>query len=151
MTDLAVSTYWEAFKKTHPQAGDKYLAWSFGNTAEQADELLALVLAGKKTATSSLYQLYRWTNEPIPQVGDFNIILDGHQQPSCIIQTSQIDVVPYAEVSAEHATLEGEGDLSLDYWHEKHWPFFSEEAKAANFRFSERDPIVCERFVLLAR
>ena len=147
MTSLAIPTYWEQFTATHPDAGDQYSAWSFGDTPELADELLALVLAGKKTATTSLYQLYRWTNEPLPKVGDYSIILDGRQQPRAVIQTTKVEVMPYDEVSAEHAAREGEGDLSLEQWREKHYDFFSAEAKAANFQFSEQDPVVCESFV----
>lgn len=149
MSSLVISNFWEAFKKKYPDAGDKYLAWSFGGTADQADRLAALVISGKKTATASLYQLYRWTNEPVPKVGDYNIILDGRQAPVCIIRTTKIEVVPFSEVTAEHAKLEGEGDLSLDYWREVHWEFFSEEAEAANHHFFETDPVVCEEFKLL--
>lgn len=149
MSSLAVSEFWNEFKKTHPDAGDDYLAWSFGGSAEQADRLSELVVAGKKTATASLYQLYRWTNEPVPKVGDYNIVLDGRQAPVCVIRTTKIDVMPFAEVTPEQARLEGEGDLSLDYWREVHWEFFSEEAEAANHHFFETDPVVCERFELL--
>lgn len=149
MSSLAIPEFWNEFKKSHPDAGNQYLAWAFGGSAQQADELAALVIDGTKTATASLYQLYRWTNEPVPKAGDYNIILDGCQSPVCVIRTTKITVVPFADVTPEHAKLEGEGDLSLDYWREVHWKFFTEEAEAANHHFFETDPIVCEEFELL--
>ncbi|MCH4056481.1 ASCH domain-containing protein [Lapidilactobacillus gannanensis] len=146
MVHLSAADYWRRFQEKNSGLSDQFQAWSFGDSPQQADELLALVLSGKKVGTASLYQLYRWTNEPLPQVGDYSIILDGAQQPRCIIQTTKIDVVPFADVTAAHAAAEGEGDLSLDYWREVHWQFFSHESAAARYQFNEQDLVVCELF-----
>ena len=154
MTKNTAADYWNEFRQTDPRVKTDYQAhqaWSFGNSRAMADELLALVLAGTKQATASLYQLYRWTNEPLPQVGDFSVILDGAQVPSCIIETTAVEVVPFASVTAEHARLEGEGDLSLTYWREVHWQFFSHQAAAAHHHFNEDDLVVCERFKVVYR
>ncbi|WP_261806694.1 ASCH domain-containing protein [Lapidilactobacillus luobeiensis] len=154
MTKLTAANYWRMFQAENPQLSADYQAyqtWSFGNSAAMADELLALVLSGEKRATASLYQLYRWTNEPLPQVGDHSIIQDGAQTPSCIIETTAVTVVPFAQVTPEHARLEGEGDLSLEYWREVHWQYFSHEAAAAHHHFGEDDLVVCEEFKVVYR
>lgn len=149
MTKLTATTFWNTFYKQHPNVGTHFQTWSFGDHPAQADELVNLVLIGKKRATSSLYELYRWTNIPLPKVGTYSVILDGNQAARCLIQTTKVEVMPYRQVSAAQAQLEGEGDCSLSYWRKQHWQFFTHEAKAANHHFTADDLVVCERFKLV--
>ncbi len=123
-------------------------AWSFGGTPEQADELLRLVLDGVKTATAGSLWDYEHENEPLPRVGDLHIILDGAEHPRALIEIMQVDTVPFGEVDAEHAELEGEGDLSLEYWREVHEAFFTSFA-THDRGFSSTLPVVLERFRVL--
>ncbi|MCA6943794.1 ASCH domain-containing protein [Pectobacterium polaris] len=110
---------------SHKQGLEKYpdaLRWSFGDSPELADELLQLVLEGHKTATCSSYHAFK--NEETPQVGDYNIVLDGAGQPSCVIRTRSLTLVRYCDVTAEMAAKEGEGDKSLAFWQQAHQAFF---------------------------
>ncbi|MCO4312726.1 ASCH domain-containing protein [Pectobacterium versatile] len=114
---------------SHKQGLEKYpdaLRWSFGDSPELADELLQLVLKGHKTATCSSYHMFK--NEETPQVGDYNIVLDGAEQPSCVIRTRSLTLVRYCDVTAEMAAKEGEGDKSLAFWREGHQTFFERES-----------------------
>lgn len=118
-------------------------AWAFGATPEHADQLLALVLAGTKTATSSALWDFEADGEEVPEVGSWNIILDGSGRPTALVQTVGITIVPFDEVTAAHAYAEGEDDRSLASWrdeHEKHWRRFSTSTRG----FDRRMPIVCE-------
>ena len=90
-----------------------YEAWPFG---EAPDELADLVLKGIKTATCSAYELYQINNEPLPQVGDYSVILNSSEEAVCIIKTLKVYVTAFNQVSDEHAFKEGEGDRSLGYW-----------------------------------
>ena len=121
-------------------------AWSFGADAEQADELLSLVLGGTKTATASAERDYAAEGEPLPEPGTMGIVLDGEGHPRALIETTQVAVVAFDEVDAEHARLEGEGDLSLAHWREVHEAFFTAGDGAV---FSPQMPVVLERFRLL--
>ncbi|HHU10293.1 MAG TPA: ASCH domain-containing protein [Intrasporangiaceae bacterium] len=123
-------------------------AWAFGATAEQADELLALVLAGRKTATAGALWDYEAEGEPVPQEGALSIVLDGAGHPRALIVTTDVDVVPFAQVGAEHAAAEGEGDGSLDHWRRVHEDFFTEHA-THDRGFSPDMPVVLERFKLV--
>ena len=62
--------------------------------------------------------------------------------------TTQVDIVPFDEVSAEHAHLEGEGDRSLVTWREVHERFFTEHA-VHRHGFSRDMPVVLQRFAVL--
>uniref|UniRef100_UPI0030FA509C ASCH domain-containing protein n=1 Tax=Nocardioides salarius TaxID=374513 RepID=UPI0030FA509C len=118
-------------------------AWSFGATAEEAEALLALVLDGTKTATASAHADYEVEGEPLPEAGTLGIVLDGEGHPRALVETTDVRVVPFDEVSAEHAHLEGEGDRSLEHWRAEHERFFAEHATAG---FDPSMLLVLERF-----
>jgi len=107
--------------------------------------LAQLVQDGVKTATTSSYELYEPT-EYMPQVGDYNIILDSNEDPVCITKTLVTEVVPFNQVSAEHAYHEGEGPRTLKYWREVHQDFFEKEYHEAGKNFTQNIPCLCEVF-----
>ncbi len=122
-------------------------AWSFGDSPELADELLALVLAGTKTGTATLAWEYEQAGEAIPTKGGLSIVLDGQGRPAALIRTRSVAVVPFDEVTAEHAHSEGEGDATLESWRRDHEAFWRRTTPEGVF--SHRAPVVCERFELL--
>lgn len=126
-----------------------FQVWSFGDNKHLADELLELVLIGKKTGTAGSVIGYEYFDEGIPEVGDLSIITNWEGIPKCVIETTKINITPFSEVTAEFAQTEGEGDLSLDYWREGHWNYFSREAKITGVKPSMSMPIVCENFKVL--
>ena len=118
-------------------------AWAFG---DDPDGLAALILAGRKTATASAYPLYEAEGEPLPRAGEAGVVLDGQGGAVCVIRTTRVYVVPFRDVSARHAAMEGEGGLSLEYWRTVHRRFFTGELAAIGQRFDEDMPVVCEEF-----
>jgi len=76
--DLAVDAYWATARKRagvseltgvlaeQPLAAVEPPAWSFSADPEEADELLALVLAGLKTATAVVLEQFRLLDPPPP-------------------------------------------------------------------------------------
>lgn len=147
--DQSVEDFWAKCRAAIPCLPEEVPeAWSFGATPAHADELLALVLDGTKTATSSSLWDLEATGEAIPEVGWLNIILDGRGNPQALLETVSVDTVPFNEVTAEHASAEGEGDRSLEQWravHERYWREFSADSRG----FSPEMPVVCERLRLL--
>ncbi len=150
----AVKAYWQEYLSTlddkhlHHQA--IYDAWGFGDSAEMADELGALVLAGIKQVTASAIWVYEDTDEPEPYPGQISIILNGAGEPMCIIQTTDLTVTPFNEVDEDFAASEGEGDKSLRYWREAHQAFFTRECESLPGRtFEETMPVLCERFKVI--
>lgn len=124
-------------------------AWAFGRTSQEADDLLALVLAGAKTATASAHWLYEQEEEPLPRAGDLSIVLDGGGRPRALVRTTSVEIVPFDEVGAEHAAAEGEGDLTLTHWRRVHEDFFRQGLEAVGSPFRADLAVVLERFELL--
>lgn len=86
--------------------------WSFGDSPALADELVALVIAGKKRGTCGSLASYRQENPPVTP-GSFHIVLNGAGEPACVIRTLALRIIRFNEMTADLAALEGEGDLSL--------------------------------------
>ena len=123
-----------------------YEAWAFG---DDSDGLALLVKSGIKTATASAAELYALDGEPLPETGDFSVILDSNDDAVCVIRDTKITVTPYCEVTAEHAFREGEGDRSLAYWRQVHEPFFRNELESYGIGFDENMKVLCEEFEVL--
>lgn len=136
---------WEDFQREVSNAPDTYEVWAFGDSKDMADELADLVATGVKTATSSNYLLYE-ENEPLPYVGLHSVILDGDEQAVAIVENIAVEIVPFNEVTKEHAFLEGEGSRTLKYWRDEHEAFFKKEMIGTNQTFHQELPVVCERF-----
>ena len=134
---------WNAYKKINPYIGDEIDAWAFG---EESDLLADLVLKGEKTATASAYDLYALEDEPLPQEGTFDVILDSQNQAVCIVEITRVSVQPFNQVSAQHAYKEGEGDKSLTYWRQVHEDFFTDCLGQAGLTFTPASKVVLEEF-----
>jgi uncharacterized protein YhfF len=114
-------------------------SFAFGDSPKLADELLALVLGGVKTATCST------EDEPNTSTpGERWIVRDGRGMPRCVIETLEVTYRRYSEVDAAFAHDEGEGDRSLAFWRDAHRRYFTRLG-----RFSEDMMLMCERFRLV--
>lgn len=146
-----IDQYWERFRNSsaapdlgNPQHYDD--AFYFGSSPESAVEIAKLVLAGIKTATGSLVWRYQHEGRRLPQVGDLNIITDGRQGPLCVIQTTEVRILPYNQVDAQFAYDGGEEDRTLDSWRKIYWAYILEECQALGRKPAEDILLVCERF-----
>lgn len=108
-----------------------------------------LVLRGIKTATCSLKYSYELESEPLPQVGDWQVVTQWDGTPVCIIEVTDVSTCPFNQVSAEFAFCEGEGDRSLADWRKAHKAFFDEECQQQNIIFNEDMLLVLKRFKVI--
>lgn len=120
----------------------------YGGTAEVADELAQLIVDGTKTSTAGALWDYEAEGESLPQRGDLEIVLDGGGHPRALVMTTRVEVVPFDQVSAEHAHAEGEGDRSLAHWRTVHEDFFTTYA-VHDKGFATDMPVVCQDFEVL--
>ena len=153
MIEKTVKTYWQKFLSTlsanSPYRSKTYSEGGYGDSPELMNELIQLVLEGKKTATCGALWEYESEGEQIPKVGDVWVELDGNENPVCITETVEVTLRNYNEVDTQFAQDEGEGDQSLTYWREAHKNFFSRTLPKIGKEFSEEMPLVCERFIVI--
>ena len=121
----------------------------FGDSEALSKELLSLIRSGRKRAGTGLLWGYEHDRDHIAKAGDIEIVLDHLQEPALVTKIIRSEVVPYCEVTAEYAAIEGEGDGSLDYWRKAHWAFFSRECKRIGREPTESMPVICNVFEVL--
>lgn len=129
---------------TMPEAYKDAVTFSFGDSPEMADELLLLVLAGKKTATCGALRDYPEGSPARPVVGRRDIILDGKGRPAAVVETVEVTVKRFDEVDEAFARDEGEGFGTLPEWRDGHQGFFERHGG-----FSPDMELLCERFRLI--
>jgi len=140
---------WIAFAAARPDlVGDAsaFSSWHFCDNQQDADELVALVLAGVKRATAGCLLSYELDGDPIPQVGEFSVVTDWTGHARCVIRATSVEVVAFSDVSEEFAAAEGEGDGSLEYWQEAHRAAFGRELALTGRALGADTRVVCEQF-----
>ena len=141
--------YLSRIPSSHPQQAATPDAFAFGGGGAIADALADLVLAGKKKATTSLAVEFTSLGEPLPEAGSVSIILRGDLAPVAIIERIEVETLPFGEVGAAYAAIEGEGDGSLAYWRNAHREYFGGVCARLGGYFDDRTPVICQVFRLV--
>jgi uncharacterized protein YhfF len=153
--DPGVVHLWEQYCASLPESEraecllEKDEVWAFGDNPDMANRLGQLVLEGKKTATAGLL----WDEEipagELPPVGAKAIIADGVNRPLCVIEYTDVTVMPLRDVEYAFAESEGEGFRSIDEWRQAHWRFFTRRCAVLQREPSELMPVLDQRFKVL--
>lgn len=122
---------------------------AFGDSPALSEELLSLIRNGQKRAGASLLWAHESDLDPIPKIGEIEIVVNHLHSPSLITRITEVEIVPFNEVSAQFAAREGEGDGSLEYWRKAHWRYFSRECQRIGRDPSDTMPVVCSSFEVL--
>lgn len=120
---------------------DYFERFAFGDSPEMADELLALVLSGKKTATVSVIL----ESDQKPNVGDLSLVLDGRGNPACVIKTVHLETVKFCDLTWDMVKLEGE-DETFEQWKAGNIRYWTRDADRRGYTFNDQTPITFERF-----
>ena len=112
--------------------------WTFGI---DADKLVKLVLDGKKTATTSLYEI-----NSLPKVGDISILTDSNNDDVCILKTKEVIVTKFKNITWDIAKLEGENN-SLEEWRKVHKDYFNK----IDSSFNDDTKVIFEIFEVIER
>jgi len=112
--------------------------WTFGI---DVDRLVDLVLDGKKTATTSLYEL-----DNVSRVGDISILTDSKDNNICFIKTINVIITEFRNITWDLAELEGE-NKSLNEWKESHMNYFN----IIDPNFNENTKVIFEVFEVIKK
>jgi uncharacterized protein YhfF len=148
--DAECAAFWDGFTASLAGGDPRRTAWpdafGFGGEGPLADELAALVLAGRKRATASLPVEYTALGEALPVAGDLSIVLDGTGHPVAIIERTSVQLVAFEAVDAAFAAREGEGDGSLAAWRQAHAWYFGQVFREWGGRLQDDTPVLCQCF-----
>lgn len=146
--------YWNRFISTLPRDSrpiQPNISASVAGNNEITDELLNLYLCGKKIAGSSIVEDFLSAGDELPKIGNYWILLNSKQEPSCILKTIDIKLHKFNEVTVEIAIAEGEGDLSLEYWRKVHADLYTPFLNAWGLKRIEDATVITEFFSIVYR
>ena len=145
-----VERYWNQYLSSIPHGQEqpsRYVeSFSFGFTPADAREIAQLVVNGTKTATGSVLWSYEADKKPLPTVRDLWIVTADSDVPVCIIETTEVRIIPFDEVTADYAWDGGEEDRRLASWREIYWEYIERECQRLGLRPNSKAPLVMERF-----
>ena len=142
---MTIDLFWQDFLKKTGRSEDTtcFESFHFDDNERSANELLALVLSGKKRATAS--SLYAFPEGEHPRPGNLSIVTDWAGNPRCVIETRNVQILPFREMTFEICSREGE-DECLETWQAGHRRFFTQDGEEMGYIFSEDMPVVFEDF-----
>ncbi|MEM8848999.1 MAG: ASCH domain-containing protein [Pseudomonadota bacterium] len=111
----------------------------FGDSRPLSDELIGLILSGRKTATCFALRDIEASGEPMPVVGRRDIVIDWDGRPVLVTETTEITRLRFRDVPEDFALAEGEG--TFRDWRRGHISYFER-----NGGWSEGMWLGCERF-----
>ncbi len=126
-----------------------FLPMSIGGTPDDADKGAALILDGTKTLTSSPFWLY--PDGRIPFAGALSVLLDGARAPRGIVETTRVEVMPFATVTEEMARAYGEGERTVDWWRRVIGPWYRASAARHGAVLTGDTPLIWEWIAVVRR
>lgn len=131
------------------------LSFGFDGDDGLGDRLLAAVLRGEKTATSSLAVEYL-SGDPLPRVGERLTLVDHSGGVHGKVETTRVTITPRHLVGDDVAHDEGEGFADAADWRQDHVCYWAEvtdlvrsEAGDPGWELREAEPVVVHWFRLL--
>jgi uncharacterized protein YhfF len=142
-----IELFWNRFLEVnHLSTDTRYVdVYHFELTEYWANELLRLVLIGQKKAAASSLESFKLRNEPLPKIGDLNIVTDFHGNPKCVLRTTQVTILPFKDLTFDIVKREGEDD-TLESWQKGHEKFFTAEGLDMGYSFTKEMLVVFEDF-----
>lgn len=144
-----IEALWLAYQRARGVKVEGFSASALGHTRELADTLAALVVSGVKRAHATLLRDFEKDLEPLPQVGEHLVVLDGDGRACAIIRNTQVEKRLFNQIDDAFAFEAGEGDLTLRWWLTAHRQDYSERGEAEGFAVDEKLPLVLEFFELV--
>ncbi|MBO7937691.1 ASCH domain-containing protein [Streptomyces sp. S9] len=124
---------------------DGMRALELGSPGEMRGRLNALVLSGRKRATTGLLAEYTEEGEQLEHVGERLALLDTDGRSVATLEITGVERTTFGEVTWEHAAAEGEGDADLAEWRAGHSRFWAAEGTLVE----DGTPLVCLTFRLV--
>ncbi len=133
----------------------KTMSFGYDGDGGLGDRLLAAVLRGEKTATSSLAIGYL-SGSQLPRVGERLPLVDHNGGVHGIVETTRVTITPLHLVGDDVAHDEGEGFADAADWRRDHLAYWAElsnelrsEAGDPSWELREAEPVVVQWFRLL--
>src|SRR5258708_1946275 len=117
MWSADAEAFWQSFRRHEGLNIAHYEATYFRTPPAVAGRLLDLMLAGVMRATGGPKQIFgEGRDEPLPEVGDYAVLIDANDRPRLIWRTAGTIVAPLSSVTDEFLWRAGKGAGDREDW-----------------------------------
>jgi uncharacterized protein YhfF len=125
-----------------------------GAPGPMRDDLIASVMRGDKTATSSLLAQYEDEHDPLPEPRSRLALVDSDGEPVGVVEIVSVDVIRLGDADLQLALDEGEGFRSVAEWRVAHEHFWTDKTRPLlndplALTIDDDTKVVVERFHLV--
>ena len=135
-----------SFSPPDPGFADSVLSRRQFGSADMADRLLGLILAGEKTATFATPWLYEGDSNRTPVQDGYSVVHDAKGKPRALLMTTSVVTVPFDQITTAHTQYEGPGARPLDAWRQIHQDFWGPALSSRGLTLTDDLPVTVERF-----
>ncbi|MEM6935302.1 MAG: ASCH domain-containing protein [Pseudomonadota bacterium] len=142
----AMENFWVEARRHCPELPDTFTCRQIGSQPAINAAILDAIASGNKTGTVSLPEIYRQLDRPRPAVGDGIIFQDAEGAAARAVMITNIDDVPYGQITEQHTSLDGPRVRALDAWQATHKGWFDSVLAPYNQRCDDDTIIAFETF-----
>lgn len=143
-------TLWKKFiveqeeLKEHP-----YRIWKFVENSDYRKDIISRILNEEVTGESFSVDYFEANSQPLPRVGQYNVICDTSEQAYCIVKT--VAVIPSRFADVTMALAELEGCHSVQQWRRFNELKYKKLCERMEIVFDEELPLIFEKFEIVYR
>ena len=135
----------ELLARVYPERAHQWFdPMIIGSTKDHADAGADAILAGTKTATSSLPSDF--AGGTLPFVGALSVVFDGGGRPRAIVETERVELRPFGSADDSFAAAYGEGERTLSWFRRVMGEWYRGRHAAAGATFDDDTVLVFEWF-----
>lgn len=148
----AARASWQACAaKLGVDAAQPVRARQIGETPEMVGRILAVILAGEKTGTTTTSWVTDRAPETTPVIGGYSVLLDAAGAPAAVLRTTRVTMLRYRDVTEADIQHEGPTVRTLPAWHAVHQRFFTRMLTPYGLKPTEDMPVTLELFEIACR
>jgi uncharacterized protein YhfF len=150
-TQSQLDAFWRTVREARPEAGlpDQYQVRWIGLDDETTGQIFELIAAGDKNGTFTLPWIIERTDQADPVAGDCIVLIAFDGTPTQCVRLTQIDRVPFGEITAEHTAIDGSPVRALDVWKPLHTQYWNALLEPWSLNVSDDMPVLVEAFELI--
>lgn len=146
-----ITAFFEKARATRPKLDLPAFAevrW-IGLDPDTTEQIIELIKSGKKTGTFTLPWIAERTRAEPPQPGLPLICIDFSCQPRLVVRLTDVETVPFGDITEEHTAIDGPPVRPLDIWKPLHTQYWNSQLAPFGLTVSEAMPVWIEPFELV--
>lgn len=146
----APDIFWTQFVHENPEMRDcPHQIWRVTNRPIDEEDIVTRIDSGEVCGEAFSVDYFEYYNQPLPHVGDINIICDNGNNPYFIVHT--IDVIPCRFGSVDNRLARIEGYKTATAWKAGNESKFKGLCQKADVKFSNETRLFFEQFSIVYR